>query len=322
MSASALPSGVRLPTIQSGTKLSDIDMLPLPDVEWAMPEPPPGTGTASSKRTETAPAKVMEHSSTAPPGTGTPMMSPTAATLTGEQPPAHFSFTAASDYGLVWSIGLSSGLMNGLFAVGGPPLMIFIAYYNIEKNESRATVSLAFLVCNLVRMLYIFAFQDVVSVFSVQYYGMAAIIGVVSMAAVLAGNWIADRIDQKGFRMVLLLVLVAGASILMAAGASVGTKSVISVLSLGCMGCMGYMAHEWEKRRLQTHQVALDDMATAALQETGQAAQVQGAEGQLLSVAYKQLGVSPATGNPLHRQQQQQEPQQYQHSTSYPFGGQ
>ena len=43
--------------------------------------------------------------------------------------------------GLVWLTGLSSGLFSGMFATGGPPLMLFVAYQKIQSRECRATIS-------------------------------------------------------------------------------------------------------------------------------------------------------------------------------------
>ena len=53
---------------------------------------------------------------------------------------AKFKMDTSLRYLIVWSVGISSGVLGGLFATGGPPLMWFISYFKIPSNECRATL--------------------------------------------------------------------------------------------------------------------------------------------------------------------------------------
>lgn len=61
-------------------------------------------------------------------------------------------------------LGTASGFLAGLFGTGGPPLMIFVALYEMEKDEWRASNAVIWFVDNVFRFFYLYCVQGRVSI--------------------------------------------------------------------------------------------------------------------------------------------------------------
>ena len=112
--------------------------------------------------------------------------------------------------GLVWLTGLSSGLFSGLFATGGPPLMLFVAYQKIQSRECRATISFCDLINNSGRMIFLLFFQTKINLWSVKYGYTFAVLSVSSVVSLLLGNELAKLINPCIFRRILIVLLSFG----------------------------------------------------------------------------------------------------------------
>jgi uncharacterized membrane protein YfcA len=110
-------------------------------------------------------------------------------------------------------VGLSSGLLTGLFGTGGPPLVLYYQLSGTEKAAFRGNLMAIFLLMTLVRVP--------------SYAGMGLITAerlwssLVVLPAVLAGAWLGNRlhlrIEEETFRR-----LVAGALVILGALLIVG----------------------------------------------------------------------------------------------------
>jgi uncharacterized membrane protein YfcA len=105
-------------------------------------------------------------------------------------------------------IGLSSGLLTGLFGTGGPPLVLYFQLSGADKAAFRGNLMAIFLLMTVIRVP--------------SYFGMGLITAerlwssLAVLPAVLAGAWIGNRlhlrIDEGTFRR-----LVAGALMVLGA---------------------------------------------------------------------------------------------------------
>lgn len=67
----------------------------------------------------------------------------------------YYEINSWDQYLMVWLTGATSGVLSGLFATGGPPMMLFISYAKLNSVEARATVTFCDCCNNLGRMIFI-----------------------------------------------------------------------------------------------------------------------------------------------------------------------
>jgi len=111
--------------------------------------------------------------------------------------------------------GFTSGVSGGIFSVGGPSLMWFIAFVNLDNIECRATLAVCFCLENIGRVIYIFFFQNTVAVWNEQYAIIFIVLTTSSLISLYIGNYLAHFVDQTTFRRILIFLLSSG-SLLMA----------------------------------------------------------------------------------------------------------
>ena len=135
--------------------------------------------------------------------------------------------------GLVWLTGLSSGLFSGMFATGGPPLMLFVAYQKIQSRECRATISFCDLINNSGRMVFLLFFQKKINLWSVKYGYTFAVLSVSSGVSLLLGNELAKLINPNIFRRILIVLLAFGSVFISVTGCT--WQQVVIVSGSGAM---------------------------------------------------------------------------------------
>lgn len=104
-------------------------------------------------------------------------------------------------------IGLFSGILGSSISISGPPIIIFLANKQLEKNSFRGNLALYFLLLNLLTIPVFFYYRLFTP--SVAAYTVSFLPGL--LAGVLLGNLLSDRIRQEHFRkFTLILLLIMG----------------------------------------------------------------------------------------------------------------
>jgi uncharacterized protein len=101
--------------------------------------------------------------------------------------------------------GFFSGLLNGSLSMSGPPIVLFLSNQNVEKEYFRANITFYGIITNIIAIA-IFAFKRKINLHVLAYAGILApalIIGV------LAGIIISLKVNEKLFKKLTLLLLIA-----------------------------------------------------------------------------------------------------------------
>jgi len=121
--------------------------------------------------------------------------------------------------GRFWSAsfwGFVSGLLGGLFATTGPPLMVFVLCENIPKDEWRGTGALTNTINMIVRGACLIGFAFMVNGATSLFpnpcqqgldIALSLVFGLVGLGL---GNCFTDYISDKWFRRTLMLFLLVG----------------------------------------------------------------------------------------------------------------
>lgn len=101
----------------------------------------------------------------------------------------------------------SAGVVHGIYASGGPLLVYAIGREGLGKKVFRSTLSAVWIVLNtiLVSRFILGGVYDRAVLFDVLLLAPAVPLGV------LAGEWIHHKVDERTFKMAVLLLLIAAA---------------------------------------------------------------------------------------------------------------
>jgi len=106
-------------------------------------------------------------------------------------------------------VGLVSGLLNGSMGMAGPPVILFFANQDVEKDTFRANLAAYFTAVNLVTVPA-YLLQGLITRTVVAY---AALLFPALALGLFTGMRLAHRVDEQAFRRVVLVV-VGGAGLL------------------------------------------------------------------------------------------------------------
>jgi hypothetical protein len=113
-------------------------------------------------------------------------------------------------------VGFLGGVLHTSTSVSGPPVVLFLANQGVDKDEFRANLIAYFAVLNAVS-IGVFAGFSLLT--PTVWLNAAAALPPLILGS-LAGIWLARRIDQRWFRVIVLsLVAVLGAALV---GSSLG----------------------------------------------------------------------------------------------------
>lgn len=101
-------------------------------------------------------------------------------------------------------VGLTSGLLTGLFGTGGPPLILYYQLLGVEKTVFRGNLMAIFLLMTLVRVPS-YAALDLIT--PARLWSAAAVLPAVATGAVV-GHRIHLGLDEQQFRRVVSAALV------------------------------------------------------------------------------------------------------------------
>jgi len=109
---------------------------------------------------------------------------------------------------LVWLLG--GGIIQGLWVSGGPPIAYWAGRTLPEKGAFRSTLSCLFLILNAL----LFVIHLATGRITPDTLRVSLLLIPPVLLGILAGEWLHVKLPERGFRMVVFVVLVfAGASI-------------------------------------------------------------------------------------------------------------
>jgi uncharacterized membrane protein YfcA len=112
--------------------------------------------------------------------------------------------------------GATAGILGGLYGTSGPPLMIFVCAFGIDKDEWRATTSVAHLFENLVRSYVVLYVEKVVDVSQNWYFVLGYVFTLA--AGLIVGDALAHHVNTSLWRQILLFFMMCSSSTLITAG--------------------------------------------------------------------------------------------------------
>ncbi len=103
---------------------------------------------------------------------------------------------------------LGAGVMHGLYAVGGPLMVLVASREGFDKGTFRATLSALWLLLGAILAVRF----GIAGRYSVSDLGIAALLLIPVALATRFGDWLHTRVSERPFRLVSmgLLILVAG----------------------------------------------------------------------------------------------------------------
>ena len=106
---------------------------------------------------------------------------------------------------------ISAGVMQGMYASGGPLLVYVISRLNLPKSVFRSTLSAVWLIMNPILIAsYIFSGKLTYASFKLSMMLLPSMV-----IGLFIGEFMHRRIDEKSFKLVVsLLLLVAGAAVI------------------------------------------------------------------------------------------------------------
>ena len=111
-------------------------------------------------------------------------------------------------------VGFISGLLNGSTAMSGPPVVLFFTNQNIEKRVFRANLIAYFLVLNLVTI----PFFLIGNLITLETIGYTALFLPALFLGGLAGTKLVHKINEKLFKKIVLLIIIASGLLSTASG--------------------------------------------------------------------------------------------------------
>jgi uncharacterized membrane protein YfcA len=100
-----------------------------------------------------------------------------------------------------------AGVVHGIYASGGPLLVYAIGREGLTKRVFRSTLSMVWIVLNLILVTRFAVSGD---------YDRSVMVDVILLAptvplGVFAGEWVHHKVDERSFKMAVLLLLIAAA---------------------------------------------------------------------------------------------------------------
>lgn len=101
-------------------------------------------------------------------------------------------------------VGLVAGFLGGLSNLFGPPLIMYLVTLKLEKDDFVTTIGLLFVIAATT----FYATLATVGILSVENAAGSLVAAIPVMAGVFIGSRLRDRIHQKTFERVLMVVLI------------------------------------------------------------------------------------------------------------------
>jgi len=133
-------------------------------------------------------------------------------------------------YCIVWSTGLVSGVLAGMFGAGGPMLALFATQFQLASLEVRSTFQVPFFLGAIVRLVVIFGIQTSdSSVKSIDLLYIALVGASSSFFGLLIGNHLAkEYLSGELFQFLLVAIVVVGSVLTSIVGLSVESSAIVA----------------------------------------------------------------------------------------------
>lgn len=124
-----------------------------------------------------------------------------------------YSFRGMPGYGLSLVAGTASGVANGAFGIGGPPVILFYFATPAGAAAGRASLIFFFLALDVIGLVFMQGMADLVT-------GETIIRAALYLPALLAGIWLGGHafrsVDEAKFRRIILMLLAVLALLILA----------------------------------------------------------------------------------------------------------
>ena len=110
-------------------------------------------------------------------------------------------------------VGLFSGVLGAIFGTGGPPVIVFLRTCRLDKTAFRSTIMTYFLSMSILRA----GIYSTTGLLTADRALAAVMLLPGSIAGIIIGIIIHERISESQFRYVVAILLV-GLGVLLAAG--------------------------------------------------------------------------------------------------------
>eukprot|EP00939_MAST-03C_sp_MAST-3C-sp1_P001888 g1888.t1 len=125
--------------------------------------------------------------------------------------------------------GGSSGFLRGLIGAGGPPLMVFVEVWRLQKDEARVAITYTILLMEPVRAFLLLYVKEQFDASDTYIYFL---LGFVALCAIEFGNRVvSNRVNEDIFARIILSLLVAGGALMMTADTNASKYVAIALPS-------------------------------------------------------------------------------------------
>ena len=102
---------------------------------------------------------------------------------------------------------LSAGLIHGIYASGGPMLVYAVGREGLEKKAFRSTLSMVWIILNVILVVRFLLAGD---------YDRKVALDILLLVpavpfGIIVGEWVHHKVDERRFKMAVLLLLIAAA---------------------------------------------------------------------------------------------------------------
>lgn len=108
-------------------------------------------------------------------------------------------------------VGYVSGMMSSSMAMPGPVVMMYLVNSGLEKTVIRATILTYFIFAYAGAIML----QGTITGISTSTWGFSLSLVPLGLLGVLAGHWLAHKINQRVFKMVVLTTLLLTATVML-----------------------------------------------------------------------------------------------------------
>jgi uncharacterized membrane protein YfcA len=146
----------------------------------------------------------------------------------------------------VWAVGLSAGLLGGLFGTPGPPLMLYVTKSTLTKDQVRGTVAVSYTFLTIERLLMMLLLPNS-PIDLLTLRSLFAFIGIVvsSLTGGFIGRALNKHVDEVLFRRIIMAILSFGSVTMMTSGLPLMPRLLAYVLLMTLYILIGYLFYAY-----------------------------------------------------------------------------
>ena len=114
---------------------------------------------------------------------------------------------------ILMGLGVTSGLIRGLWGIAGVPIMFFALITNINFNEFRSSAAFAIILSEIVSIIQLYIIEDKMDIDNKWIEYISILVG--GFIGVLVGNYLAKyHLSQEGFHWFIMYIMFTGGIVL------------------------------------------------------------------------------------------------------------